>query len=108
MRNGCDPVDLEAVVVGGLPAASERLVAMGRLLTMMPAVVVNDLGARRASHGSALRPEDLAAAGRDGAGGGSQTTSSDRRLRLLDQAGALLGLVERRDDGLLHPLVVLV
>ncbi len=103
-----DAVDLEAVVVGGLPAASDRLVAMGRLLTMMPAVVVNDLGARRASHGSALRPEDLAAAGRDGAGGGSQTTSSDRRLRLLDQAGALLGLVERRDDGLLHPLVVLV
>ena len=103
-----DAVGLEAVVVGGAPAASERLVAMDRLLTIMPAVVANDLGARRASHGSALRPEDLAAAGRDAAGGRPQTPASDRRLRLLDQAGSLLGLVERRDDGLLHPLVVLV
>ncbi len=101
-----DAVPLEAVVVGGEPAAGERLVAMDRLLTMMPAVVVNDLGAKRASHGSALRPEDLAMAG-NGSSPRSQT-SSDRRLRLLDQAGSLLGLVERRDDGLLHPLVVLV
>jgi tRNA pseudouridine55 synthase len=101
-----DAVPLEAVVVGGGPAAGERLVAMDRLLTMMPAVVVNDLGARRASHGSALRPEDLAVAGH-GPSPGSET-SSDRRLRLLDQAGSLLGLVERRADGLLHPLVVLV
>ena len=101
-----DAVPLEAVVVGGEPAAGERLVAMDRLLTMMPAVVANDLGAKRASHGSALRPEDLALAGH-GASPRSQT-SGDRRLRLLDQGGSLLGLVERRDDGLLHPLVVLV
>jgi len=101
-----DAVTLEAVVVGGEPVAGERLIAMDRLLTRMPAVVVNDLGAQRASHGGALRPEDLAVAGH-GSSLRSQT-SSDRRLRLLDQAGSLLGLVERRDDGLLHPLVVLV
>ena len=34
--------------------------------------------------------------------------SGDRRLRLLDRAGSLLGLAEPRDDGLLHPVVVLV
>jgi tRNA pseudouridine55 synthase len=101
-----DALPLEAVVVGGGPAAGERLVAMDRLLTMMPAVVANDLGARRASHGSALRPEDLAVAGHGSSP--RPQTSSDGRLRLLDQAGSLLGLVERRDDGLLHPLVVLV
>jgi hypothetical protein len=79
---------------------------MDRLLTMMPAVVVTDLGAKRASHGSALRPEDLTVAGNGSSP--RSVASSDRRLRLLDQAGSLLGLVERRDDGLLHPLVVLV
>ena len=102
-----EAVALEAVVVGGGPAAGARLVAMDRLLGMMPAVVVNDLGARRASHGNALRPEDLAGGGADKPGP-SPRSANDRRLRLLDQAGSLLGLVERRDDGLLHPLVVLV
>jgi len=103
-----DAAALQAVVVGGAAAASERLVAMDRLLTMMPAVVVNDSGARRACHGSTLRPEDLAVTGGDAPGGRFPAPSFDRRLRLLDQAGSLLGLVERRDDGLLHPLVVLV
>jgi tRNA pseudouridine55 synthase len=101
-----DAVPLEAIVLGGESAAGKRLVAMDRLLTMMPAVVANDVGAERASHGSALRPEDLAVVGN-----GSSTRSespSEGRLRLLDQAGSLLGLVERRDDGLLHPFVVLV
>ena len=102
---------LEAIAAGGAPVAGERLVAMERLLTMLPAVVVSDLGAKRASHGSALRPEDLAMAARNAGGVSSDesaASSLDRRLRLLDQAGSLLGLAERRADGLLHPVVVLV
>jgi tRNA pseudouridine55 synthase len=106
-----DAVSLETVVVGGAPAAGERLVAMERLLPMLPAVVVSDLGAERVSHGSALRPEDLALAGRGDGGvssGEALASAVDCRLRLLDQAGSLLGLAERRADGLLHPVVVLV
>lgn len=102
---------LEAVADGGAPAAEARLIAMDRLLTMLPAVVVSDVGAKRASHGGALRPEDLAQGARGGnaaSADGSPGSSHDRRLRLLDQSGSLLGLAERRDDGLLHPVVVLV
>ena len=58
-----DAVPLEAVVVrgrGGLAVARRRLIPMERLLTHLPAVVVSDLGAKRASHGGDLRPEDFA------------------------------------------------
>jgi tRNA pseudouridine55 synthase len=102
-----DAVPLEAVAVEGVAVVKQRLIPMGRLLTHLPAVVVSDLGAKRTGHGSALGPEDLQGAFPE-VGGASGEGSAERRLRLLDRAGALLGLAERRGDGLLHPVVVLV
>jgi tRNA pseudouridine55 synthase len=98
-----DAVSLEAIAVDGLAVAARRLIPMERLLAHLPAVVVSDLGAKRASHGGDLRPEDLARA--SAAPGGM---SGGDRLRLLDGAGSLLGLAEPRANGLLHPVVVLV
>ena len=102
-----DAVPLEAVVVEGLPVVERRLVPMNRMLPELPEVVVNDTGVRRASHGNALGPGDVVSGGgRPGAG--PAAWSCDGRLRLLDGAGSLIGLAEPRDDGLLHPVVVLV
>ncbi len=59
-----DAVPLGAIATGdgdGLAVAQHRLIPMERLLTHLPAVVVSDLGAKRASHGGDLRPEDFAA-----------------------------------------------
>jgi tRNA pseudouridine55 synthase len=100
-----DAVPLEAVAVEGL-AASRRIVPMDRLLTHLPAAVVSELGAKRTGHGSALRPQDLASM--PPAALGAAPWSGAQHLRLLDSAGALLGLAEPREDGLLHPVVVLV
>ena len=102
-----DAVTLDVVARDGLPVVERRLIPMSRLLTHLPSVVVSDLGAKRTGHGRALGPEDLdgpfpAATAASGEG------SEGRRLRLLDRAGALLGLAESRGDGLLHPVVVLV
>jgi tRNA pseudouridine55 synthase len=99
-------VPLEAVVEGRRAFAEARAITMDRLLTHLPAVVVNASGAKRASHGNDLRPEDVhLAAPRVG---GSLPAGSTSRVRLLDEAGALLGLAESRPNGLLHPVVVLV
>jgi tRNA pseudouridine55 synthase len=102
-----DAVALEAIVADGLPVVERRLVPMNRLLPHLPEVVLNDLGARRASHGNALGPGDLVS-GCDGVGAGTIASSGTDRLRLLDGAGSLIGLAERGGDGLLHPVVVLV
>ena len=100
-------VPLEAVAVGGVAVLERSLIPMDRLLTHLPAVVVSDLGAKRTGHGSALGPDDVQGAFPE-AGGSPGSGSGDSRLRLLDCAGALLGLAERGGDGLLHPVVVLV
>ena len=74
-----------------------------------PAAVINDRGAkRRVGHGSALRPVDLRALAPGADGGSRAMRGRQGRLRLLDGAGALLGLAEPRADGLLHPVLVLV
>ncbi len=99
-----DAVGLEAVTVDGMAVVERRLIPMGRLLTDLPAVVVNDLGVKRTGHGSALGPQDLQGAFPEAGG----TPAEGCRLRLLDRAGALLGLAEPRPDGLLHPVIVLV
>jgi len=80
------------------PAAARHLIGMPELLPFMPAVVLNDDGARRARHGSALSPADMA---------GRPATAGPDRIRLLDGAGALVGIAERRPGGLLHPVIVL-
>lgn len=81
------------------PAAGARLIPMGDLLPLLPPVVVNEAGARRAAHGNALAPEDLAK---------TTLTPAATRVRVLDEEGTLLGIAERISGGLLHPVVVLV
>lgn len=93
-------VPLDVVEAEGMESAA-RLIPLGRLLPDVPAVVLNERGARRASHGNVLSPEDL------------QTWLSGPlteagKVRLLEGSGALLGLAEPRPGGLLQPVVVLV
>ncbi len=99
-----DAVPLGAVATEeGRAVAEDRLVPLKRLLTHLPAVVVGDAGAKRASHGGDLRPEDFAAEA-----AAPRDLSDEHRVRLLDGSGSLLGLAEPRPGGLLHPVVVLV
>jgi tRNA pseudouridine55 synthase len=88
-------------------AASRWLIPLEQLLPDLPAVVLNERGARRATHGNDLAMEDMVA----GTTVEPVTTPeaiASRRWRLLDAAGMLLGIAEMRPNGLLHPLVVLV
>ncbi len=101
-----DAVTLEAMAMDGVTVVERRLIPMGRLLTHLPAVVVSDLGAKRTGHGNALRPEDVQ--GAFPLAPGTSSEGQGPQVRLLDRAGALLGLAESRRDGLLHPVVVLV
>lgn len=102
-----DAVPLDAIVSDGLHVVERRLVPMSRLLPQLPEVVLNDAGTSRASHGNALGPADVVS-GVGRAGAGPAAWSCGGRLRLLDGAGSLIGLAEPREDGLLHPVVVLV
>jgi tRNA pseudouridine55 synthase len=79
--------------------AGRWIVPMSSLLPRLPLVVVTDSGAKRAAHGNALGPGDLAQPIRSEPG---------RRVRVLDGDGTLLGIAEPIDGGLLHPVVVLV
>lgn len=79
-------------------AAAGRMVQMSSLLPLLPPVVVNEGGARRAVHGNALAPADLA----------ERPIGLAPRVRVLDGDGTLLGIAEPADGGLLHPIVVLV
>jgi tRNA pseudouridine55 synthase len=74
-------------------------VPMAALLSHLPAVTVTADGLRRASHGGTLAPGHLAGRVPEG--------RPDERVRVLDSAGALVAVAERRPGGLLHPLVVL-
>jgi tRNA pseudouridine55 synthase len=108
-----DAVPLEVVEDEG-PRAAARLVQGDRLLTEFPAVVLNERGLRRASHGNSLSAADLepgqaalAGAGeRDSAHAGVPNAGCPP-YRLLDGGGALVGIAELRADGLLHPAIVL-
>jgi tRNA pseudouridine55 synthase len=85
------------------PAASGRLVPLNLLLPHLPGLVLNERGAQRASHGNDVTSADLAASA------SSETApETEDRCRLLDTAGMLLGIAERRPSGLLHPVIVLV
>jgi tRNA pseudouridine55 synthase len=99
-------VTLEAIEAAGRGAA-RWLIPLDALLPNVPAVVLTDRGARRATHGNELAIEDLADP--TAAGGGAAEDSGDsRRWRLLDASGTLLGIAEMRPGGLLHPVIVLV
>jgi tRNA pseudouridine55 synthase len=94
------------VLIGEGRAAIERLIPVDRLLPELPAITLSEQGVKRASHGNSLGAQDLLDARKatewlaDGRSGG--------RLRLVDAAGALLGIAEPLEGGLLHPVIVLV
>jgi len=111
-------VPLEAIEAEGRGAFA-RLIPMDRLLTQLPSVILNEEGVRRATHGNALSREDFLCAPAGPRWGGNRNDQNDQtdqaqadgvgaRLRLVDSAGALLGIAERLDSGLLHPVIVLV
>jgi tRNA pseudouridine55 synthase len=79
-------------------SALAHLVPMSELLPLLPPVVVNERGARRAAHGNALAPEDIL----------EPLRAEATRVRVLDADGTLLGIAEPLAGDLLHPVVVLV
>ena len=92
-----DAITLEEIEAAGV-AIGDRLLAPERLLTDMPAARLSADGATKARHGAAIGP----AAWR-----GDELVTSGK-MRLLDDAGGLLGIGELRPGGLLHPVLVLV
>ena len=94
-------VPLETIEREG-PGALARLVPMPALLPRLPHVVVNDRGARRASHGNALAREDLRETDP------SLPAAGAGPVRVLDQEGALIAIGHVSGGGLLQPVVVLV
>jgi tRNA pseudouridine55 synthase len=87
------------------PQSAARLIGLAALLPHLPAVILDERGARRAAHGNDVGPADLATAERAAAAG---TDRDSQRVRLLDASGMLLAIAEPTPDGLLHPVVVLV
>ena len=88
--------------------AAARIVPPERLLPNLPAVILNDRGARRAAHGNPILASDYRGPDervRDVATG---PESSYPEVRLLGQDGALLGIGALRAGRVLHPVVVLV
>jgi tRNA pseudouridine55 synthase len=96
-------IPLDAVDVAGAEAA-QWIVPIERLLPHVPAVVLNERGARRAAHGNELGPEDLVEPPSLSVAG----AASGARWRLVDGGGMLLGIAESRPGGVLHPVIVLV
>jgi len=92
----------------------DAVVPSARLLTHLPAVVLNEGGAQRAPHGAPLGPADV----RDPAGlatPGGDPARADVRMLAMD--GTLIGIARRGEDSaaadgaaawLLHPVTVLV
>jgi tRNA pseudouridine55 synthase len=96
---------LDAIEAEG-PGAGRLIVPIEQLLPEVPAVVLNDRGARRAAHGNELTPEDLTDP--SGVSRRAEGASAAGRFRLIDGGGMLLGIAESRPGGLLHPVIVLV
>jgi hypothetical protein len=100
-------VGLVAVEAEGR-GARKWIVPIDRLLGEVPAVVLNDRGTRRATHGNDIAVEDLRVSAEIGASGSGSANEGHTRWRLLDEAGTLLAIAESRAGGVLHPVVVLV
>jgi tRNA pseudouridine55 synthase len=94
-------VTLDTVVAEGAGTAG-RLVSMDRLLPMLPAAVLTEVGTERALHGSLLSPGDFSLQYE------AVLAGDAGRVRLLDGSGHLVAIAECRPGGLLHPAVVLV
>ncbi len=96
-------------VLGEGPDAASRLIPLNALLQDLPAVVLNEAGARRATHGNTLGPEHLHPAQKGAASfPAKEAAPFSGNLRLVDPSGALLGIGEWQAGGLLHPAIVLV
>ncbi|MEO8077648.1 MAG: tRNA pseudouridine(55) synthase TruB [Acidobacteriota bacterium] len=99
-------VTLDTIEADG-PGGARWLIPLNALLPHVPAIVLTERGARRASHGNALTNEDLTdAAALQLQGPGS--SGGTRRWRLVDTGGTLLGIAEIGPGGFLHPVIVLV
>lgn len=94
-----DALTLDAIEAAG-DAVAGRLVDLNVLLARMPAVTLTDEGNRRAWNGNTLAPHHLLQ-------GLPADLADAARVRVLTPSGTVLAVVERRSDGLLHPLVVL-
>ena len=93
-----DAVTLD-VLQAADPGIEARLIGLNALLADLPAVLPTEEGLRRAWNGNTLAPAHLT--------GGLEGVSGATRVRVLDAAGEVLSVAERRPDGLLHPLLVL-
>ena len=82
---------------------------MNALLAEYPAVTLTAEGLRRAGNGNTLSPEvfRLEAEAAGAQEGEPAAIRAGDRVRVLDEAGEVLSIAERRRDGLLHPLLVL-
>jgi tRNA pseudouridine55 synthase len=78
--------------------AGRLIIPLERLLPHIPAVVLNERGLGRASHGNEIMSEDATVWGPPGS----------PKYRLLDADGRLVAVAESRPGGLLHPVTVLV
>jgi tRNA pseudouridine55 synthase len=92
-----DAAPLDVVEAEGA-AAAIRLIPLERLLPAFPGVVLTGEGVRRALHGNLVPPSEY----------GEAAEAAGSRVRLLDEAGTLLGIAESEPGGVLHPVVVLV
>jgi tRNA pseudouridine55 synthase len=91
-------VTLDAFHAEGFePAAA--LIPLERLLLDLPSVVLTDRGRQLTAHGNLLSPEDFS---------GPPSVAEVEWIRLLDAAGALIGIAKPAGQGLLHPTIVLV
>lgn len=98
-----DAVALDVVEAEG-PLAAARLLGGERLLPQFPAVVLNERGLRRASHGNSLSSADV----ESGLSSYPDERPADSpRYRLLDGRGELIAIADLRADGFLHPTIVL-
>lgn len=79
--------------------ARARMLSPDRLLGGLAGVVLTGQGVDRAVHGGPIGPALTVPAGAAPPGAGP--------IRLMDGAGRLIAVAERRPDGLLHPLVVM-
>jgi tRNA pseudouridine55 synthase len=93
------PLDL---VEADPEAARRALLPPAAMLRELPAVVLTAAGIQRARHGQELGPADAVP------GRGGWPAAATPVTRLLDEAGALVGMAEPGGrPGLLHPCVVL-
>jgi len=83
-------------------AVGERMIPIEALLPDVPAVRLNDRGARRASHGNSLGFEDFSEPG------GMVVVTPDASIRLIDEGGRLLGIAKPAPGGILRPAIILV